>query len=97
MPTRETPTHSPGPWTTDGYGVYDATKQIIAEVYVDVHSRDADAAEANRRLILKSWQLLAACRVLVLKHESGMGEVDRESTYETMKALVDAIDGTGAE
>jgi hypothetical protein len=89
-PTREIPTHSPAPWQEDEEQRGHITS--ADGLYVAEYALEAE----NRRLILKAPDLLATCRALVLRHEAGMGEVDRETTYAVMKALVDEIDGVGA-
>jgi hypothetical protein len=88
--TRETPTHSPGPFTLDDsciHGrVFDANGRRVATVYGTV---------ADERLFLKAPELLAACRTFCLRVERG--EVQSRKTYAAMKALVDHVDGTGAD
>lgn len=86
MSTRETPTHSPAPWATDlSLDLNDATGAFIADVY--------QATESDRRLILTSPELLAVCRTFVRRFEEGADY--SEEIYDTMKALVDHIDGGG--
>lgn len=91
MPTRETPTHSPAPWALDP-----SSKQHHDDLILDAKSGTVAATyglAADDRLILKAPDLLAACRAFVLRFEAGADH--SEEIYDTMKALVDHIDGGG--
>lgn len=109
MSTRETPTHSPAPWEANEDGEVSANDggQVVAVVYSadDFPCYDpeedgdsevfAEEMDANRRLILKAPDLLAACRALVRQCETGGIIVGIRNHVDTMKALVDHIDGGG--
>ena len=92
MPTRETPTHSPAPWSIDRRDLvgqdtlHDAQGNYLAML-------DSTSA-ADDRLILKAPELLDACRRWLRRCESG-SVLFYSANYAEIKALVDHIDGDG--
>jgi hypothetical protein len=84
MSTRETPTHSPAPFTLSQDDIRDANGERVAVMY---------GKSDDERLFLKAPELLAACRTFCLRCERG--EIRSTKTYATMRALVDHIDGGG--
>ena len=93
MPTRETPTHSPAPFSLDTDGdIVDANGRSVALLYPESGGADDDA---DRRLILKAPELLAVCRAFVRMCEAANIPLDLRHPAWRMKALVDHIDGGG--
>lgn len=85
MPTREIPTHSPAPWSLNESD----DLRYYGDGYIcELHG----VTEADKRLILKAPELLAACRAYVLMCEAG-GLMSGLALG--MKSLVDHIDGGG--
>lgn len=95
MATRETPTHSPAPWTRDGRSINDAGGQCVLRVQTGFEHDTV--GEANARLALKSPELLTACRAMVHDaEETGHAVIIAgDARHAVMKALVDHIDGGG--
>jgi hypothetical protein len=88
--TRGAPTHSPVPWELDDdRDVADATGRTVAFLYAESNGKDLDA---DRRLILKAPDLLAAVRRWLLRCEAGSVLV-YSSNYAEIRELVDHIDG----
>jgi hypothetical protein len=89
MLTRETPTHSPAPFALDADGdVVDADGMVVAIIYTE--------NDADRRMMQKAPELLAACRAFVRDHEalSARFAWADGSHVSTIRALVGRIDGT---